>query len=430
MSHRHLVLLRAFFALLPVAAEAQASVHPTPPPIAAAARRSGEIAIDGKLDESAWSRATPITNFRQAQPNEGAAATLRTEVRILYDDDAVYVGARMTEPDGVAAPLARRDQLLDANGNNGSFNSLTTDKLIVELDPYHNHIDDVWFEVNPAGVKGDQFNGDPSWDPIWEAAADVDSTGWTAEMRIPYSQLRFSRDTSQTWGLEVTRYIDRLNEHDMWSWWPRNASGGPSRYGHLTGLRIANRPRQLELLPYVTTGGTFKQAAVGDPYHTGHDSKYNAGGDLKYLLTSNLTLDATINPDFGQVEVDPAVLNLSAFETYYDEKRPFFIAGASAFDFGGMRCFFCSNSSSLDAFYSRRIGRPPQLDGYVSKNASYADTPDNTAILGAAVQPVAGHAVAHGAHRRRENAAKGRGALTEVALHATHEVVGERLHHL
>ncbi len=371
----------------PLAARAQtsgASVHPTPPPVAAAARRDGAVTIDGRLDEAAWQRATPITGFRQFQPTEGAPASLPMEVRVLYDDEALYIGARMSQPHGVAAPLARRDQLLDSNGNNGSFNSLTTDKLIVDLDPYHNHIDEAWFEVNPAGVKGDQFNGDPSWDPIWQAAAHVDSLGWTAEMRIPFSQLRFSRDSVQSWGMEVWRYIDRLNEHDMWAFWGRTASGGPAFFGHLTGLTLGSRPRQLELLPYAVTGSTFKYVTPGDPYRGNPAMRFSAGGDVKYLLTSNLTLDATLNPDFGQVEVDPAVLNLSAFETYYDEKRPFFIAGSSAFDFGGMRCMFCSNTSSLDAFYSRRIGRPPQLNPYVGDVASFADTPDNTAILGAA----------------------------------------------
>ena len=372
---------------LPVSARAQTagrSVHPTAAPVVAAARRAGAIAVDGRLEEAAWQQASPITALRQFEPDEGAPASLPTEIRILYDDQAIYIGARMGEPGGVAAPLARRDQLLDSNGNNGAFNSLTTDKLIVDLDPYHNHLDDVLFEVNPAGVKGDQLNGDPSWDPIWEAAAQADSAGWTAEMRIPFSQLRFSRDSVQNWGIQVWRYIDRRNEHDMWAFWGRNASGGPAFWGHLEGLTLTSRPRQAELLPYVVTGSTFKYASPGDPYHGSHDAHFGAGGDVKYLLTSNLTLDATLNPDFGQVEVDPAVLNLSAFETYYDEKRPFFVAGANAFDFGGMRCMFCSNTSSLDAFYSRRIGRPPQLNGWVDDEASYADAPDNTKILGAA----------------------------------------------
>ncbi len=360
------------------------SSAPPEPPTASAAEVEGTIHIDGHLNETAWKQATPITGFRQYQPDEGARASLRTDVRVLYGPDALYIGARMQQPGGVAAPLARRDQLLDASGDNGSFNSLTTDKLVVDLDPYHNHLDDVRFEVNPAGVRGDQLDGDPSWDPIWEAATEVDSAGWTAEIRIPYSQLRFSRDSVQTWGLQIWRYIDRLNEHDMWSFWRQNESGGPAFFGELEGLRITNRPRQMELLPYAVTGGTFKYSKPGDPYHDGHDMRVSAGADLKVLLTSNLTLDATLNPDFGQVEVDPATLNLSAFETYYQEKRPFFIAGASAFSFGGMRCFFCSNSSSLSAFYSRRIGRPPQLTGYVDDEAAFADVPENTTILGAA----------------------------------------------
>ncbi len=378
-----LVLPRSLSAQTPPPADAGAD--PADPPVAmAAAAPAGQIHVDGLLNEAAWRRATPIEAFRQYQPDEGAPASLATEVRVLYGPDALYIGARMQEPGGVVAPLARRDQLLDANGNNGSFNSLTTDKLIIDLDPYHNHLDDAWFEVNPAGVRGDQFNGDPSWDPIWEAATHVDSAGWTAEMRIPYSQLRFSQDSVQTWGMQIWRYIDRLNEHDMWSFRRQNQPGGPAFFGTLEGLHITNRPRQLELLPYVVTGSTFRHVAQGDPYHGGHDMRFSAGGDVKFLLTSNLTLDATLNPDFGQVEVDPATLNLSAFETYYQEKRPFFIAGASAFSFGGLSCFFCSNTSSLSAFYSRRIGRPPQLAGYVDDHSTYADVPDNTTILGAA----------------------------------------------
>ena len=353
-------------------------------PVASAVRRSSAIAIDGRLDEACWEQAVPARGFRQSQPDEGAPASLPIEVRILYDDQALYIGARMSEPGGVVAPLARRDQLLDASGDNGSFNSLTTDKLIVRLDPYHNHLDDAWFEVNPAGVQGDQFNGDPSWDPIWEAATQVDSAGWTAELRIPFSQLRFSRDPEQTWGLQIWRYVDRLNEQDMWSFRRRNEPSGPAFFGNLTGLTLPGRPRQMEVLPYVVTGSRFEHAAPADPYHDGQDLRLGVGADLKFLLTSSLTLDATLNPDFGQVEVDPATLNLSAFETYYDEKRPFFIAGASAFRFGGMRCMFCSNTSGLSAFYSRRIGRPPQLNGWVSDNAAYYDVPDNTAILGAA----------------------------------------------
>jgi hypothetical protein len=372
---------------LPFPARAQKPrdlVPSTRAPVASAARRATAIAIDGRLDEACWRSAVPASGLRQSQPDEGAPASLPTEVRILFDDEALYVGARMSQPGGVVAPLARRDQLLDASGDNGSFNSLTTDKLIVRLDPYHNHLDDAWFEVNPAGVRGDQFNGDPSWDPIWEAATHVDSLGWTAELRIPLGQLRFSRDAEQSWGFQIWRYVDRLNEQDMWSFRRRNEPGGPAFFGDLTGLAIGGRPRQLEVVPYVVTGSRFERAAAGDPYNDNREMRFSAGADLKVLLTSNLTLDATLNPDFGQVEVDPATLNLSAFETYYDEKRPFFVAGASAFRFGGMRCMFCNNTSGLSAFYSRRIGRPPQLGGWVSHSASYLDAPESTSILGAA----------------------------------------------
>lgn len=372
---------------------AQPPVEPAPPaqggprPVANAARREGPISVDGRLDEAAWSGARPITTFRQYQPAEGEPASLPTEIRILFDEEALYIGARLGDPmgsAGVHAPLARRDQLLDGSGDNGAFNSLTSDKLIVVLDPYHNHLDEVLFEVNPAGVRGDAMNGDASWDPIWEAAARVDSTGWTAEMRIPYSQLRFSRDVEQEWGMQLWRYVDRLNERDMWAFWRPNVSGGPAFFGHLQAVRVDHRPRQLELLPYVVSGAHFSPAAPGDPYDDGSQGRLSVGGDLKYLITSNLTLDATVNPDFGQVEVDPASLNLSAFETFYDEKRPFFVAGRSAFSFGGMRCQFCSNTSSLGVLYSRRIGRPPQLNDYVHGVASFADTPDDATILGAA----------------------------------------------
>jgi hypothetical protein len=356
-------------------------------PVAGAVRRTTPISIDGKLDEEAWRQARPITEFRQTRPVDGAAATLPTEVRILFDDDALYIGARMSEPTGakgIRAPLARRDQLLASNGNNGSFNSLTTDKIAIDLDPYHNHLDEVWFEMNPAGVRGDQFNGDPSWDPVWEGSSHVDAGGWSSELRIPYSQLRFGRDSVQTWGLQIWRYVDRLNEQDMWSYRRRDESAGPAYFGNLEGLRIAHQPRQAELLPYVVSRGQFKYADPGDPYHGTRDMHLNAGADIKYNLTSNLTLDATINPDFGQVEVDPATLNLSAYETTYDEKRPFFVANRSAFSFGGTSCMFCSNFSGLGVLYSRRIGRPPQLNGWVSSRASYVDAPDDATIIGAA----------------------------------------------
>jgi hypothetical protein len=358
-----------------------ASVHPTTSPSAVATRRTHPIEVDGRLDDADWATAAPLAGFRQTQPTEGAAASQRTDVRILYDDDAIYIGARMYDSlgaAGVRGPLARRDQLLDRRSQ------LTTDKIAIVLDPYHNHLDRVRFEVNPAGVKGEQFDGDDSFDPVWEAAARVDSLGWTAEMRIPLSQLRYSRDSLQTWGLQVWRYVDRLNEQDMWSFWRRNAAGGPAFFGHLTGLALASQPRQVEFVPYAVSRAQYKFAAPSDPFHRSATQSLRLGADAKVLLTSNLTLDATVNPDFGQVEVDPATVNLSAFETFYDEKRPFFVSGRSAFDYGDFNCMFCDNVSNLGLFYSRRIGRAPQLNGVVDNQAVYDDLPDNTQILGAA----------------------------------------------
>jgi hypothetical protein len=203
-------------------------------------------------------------------------------------------------------------------------------------------------------------------------------------MRIPYSQLRFSGDSAQLWGLQVRRWVQRLNEQDQWSFWTKQEAGGPARFGHLDGVRIGARPRHLELLPYALSRARYVEASKGDPFHDGSQTDYRVGADLKYLLTSNLTLDATFNPDFGQVEVDPAVVNLSAFETFYPERRPFFVEGSGLFDFGSFSCFFCSNVSSLDAFYSRRVGRAPHLVGWVQDNSDHADIPENSTILGAA----------------------------------------------
>ncbi|MFN8580340.1 MAG: DUF5916 domain-containing protein [Gemmatimonadaceae bacterium] len=355
--------------------------------VATTVRRTSAITIDGKLDERAWQAAQPVTTFRQVVPVEGAPASQRTEIRVLSDDQALYIGAHLYDSLGAAgirAPLARRDQLLESNGNNGAFNSLTSDKLVVVLDPYHNHLDEALFEVNPASVRGDSFNGDDSWDPIWEAQASVTADGWSAEMRIPFSQLRFAPSATQEWGLQILRYVDRLHERDLWSFRRRNEDNGAAFFGHLDGLVLASQPRQVEVLPYVVSRRQVKPEPAGDPFHSGSVTGLDVGADAKVLLTSNLTLDATINPDFGQVEVDPASLNLSAFETFYDEKRPFFVAGSSAFSFGGASCYFCSNMSYLGVLYSRRIGRPPQLADYVSQSGTFSDAPSNATILGAA----------------------------------------------
>lgn len=371
--------------VVPGFAHAQ-SIHPTPSPDvrAVALEMGSEIRLDGKLDEPVWRTAPAATDFRQAQPNEGQLATQRTEVRFAYDAAAIYVGARMFDDHGAAGVqtrLVRRD---------GSANA---DYLEVIFDTYHDHIGRLFFMVNPSGVRSDANGlgggGDDSWDPVWEVKTVIDSLGWTAEMRIPFSQLRFpSTAGEQTWGLQIWRQENRLNELSQWSFWKLTETGGPSRFGHLHGLVIRRAPGRAELLPYVV--GRSSNVPVGDPkdpFQHAHSVDGRAGADARVLLTSNLTLNATVNPDFGQVEVDPAVVNLSAFETFFDERRPFFVEGAGYFGFGGLNCYFCSNVSSLSLFYSRRLGRSPQMAGNAydkAGDAGYADIPQNTTILGAA----------------------------------------------
>jgi hypothetical protein len=372
-----------------VSAQSGSSVHTTPPPIARAVRRTTGISIDGRLDEGAWAGTTPVAEFRQVRPNEGALATQRTEVRFLFDDGSLYVGARMYDSlgaRGVRARLARRDQFLDLDF--GGPPSSTSDKFVVILDAYHDHLSRAMFEITASGVRGEALDGggsglDAAWDPVWEGASNIDSLGWTAEIRIPYSQLRFTRDTLQTWGLQLIRVVDRLAERSQWAFWRQNEQGGPSRFGHLEGLMIHRRSAHAEALPYVVTQREYQPVTAGDPLNSRATGRYRVGGDLRYHVTSNLTLDAAINPDFGQVEVDPAVVNLSAFETFFPEKRPFFVAGKSAFDFGGIGCILCNDYQGLDLFYSRRIGRAPQLNDYVTGLSPYSTLPENSAILGA-----------------------------------------------
>ncbi|HLZ44124.1 MAG TPA: DUF5916 domain-containing protein [Gemmatimonadales bacterium] len=357
------------------------SIHPTPAPEVRAVPLHEEIHLDGKLDEAVWQTAPVATGLRQAQPHEGEPATQRTEVRFAYDGAALYVGARMYDDSGargIRTRLVRRDA------------DMNSDYLEIIFDTYHDHIGRLFFQVNPSGVKFDANGlgggGDPSWDPVWEVKTSIDSLGWTAEMRIPFSQLRFrSTSREQTWGLQIWRQENRLNELSQWAFWRLNETGGPSKFGHLTGLVITAAPGRAEVLPYVVGRSTnVPPPGVGDPFYSAHAMDGRVGVDGRLLLASNLTLNATINPDFGQVEVDPAVVNLTDFETFLDERRPFFVEGASYFGLGGFSCFFCSNVSSLSMISTRRIGRAPQLSAYRDTLDEFVDEPQNTAILGAA----------------------------------------------
>ena len=385
----YVINFAALLAVLPIALTAQPSADPghrrgenhvIPVPSAAAAHRAGPIVLDGKLDDAAWKTATPVTDFTQTDPDEGKPASQKTEMRFLFENDALYVGARMYDTEGAAGvhtSLVRRDQ---------PFNS---DYIEIVIDGYHDHLGRAFFDVNPSGSIQDQLGigascCDVGWDPVWEAVTAIDSLGWTAEIRIPLNQLRFSKDSVQTWGLQLRRFIHRRQELDQWAFWLKTETSGPSRFGHLTGLEVASEDHHLELLPYVVGKSSHTAFTPGDPFNNGHKQTANTGLDLRYSLNSNLTLDATFNPDFGQVELDPAVINLTAYEVQFPEKRPFFVSGSGVFTFGNTSCFFCSNISAVNPFYSRRIGRAPTGADLAGNAGVYTDVPDADAILGAA----------------------------------------------
>lgn len=351
-----------------------------PAPVANAVRVARPPTLDGRLDDPAWTQATPLTEFIQIDPDEGQPASERTEVRLVYTDDALYVGVRLydREPARIQRRLGRRDSFVPS------------DEFAVIIDSYHDHRTSFHFHVNPAGVKRDwvagedQAGGDDSWDPVWDVATSVDSAGWVAEIAIPFSQLRFSQAREQVWGINFFRHIFRRNEGAHFAHRRRTESGFASRFAHLTGLAGIPAPRRLELLPYSVGRGFYDQTATpGDPFNDGSAYFGGAGLDLKYGLSSNLTLDASINPDFGQVEIDPAFVNLTAFEQFLAERRPFFVEGAGIFSFGGGGGGGIQFGGSPRYFYSRRIGRPPQGSASTPPGG-FADTPDNATIFGAA----------------------------------------------
>src|SRR5438128_2907067 len=343
----------------------------TPPPTSnsvAARRAVRAVVIDGKDDDEVWREAPAITAFREFSPREDGPPRFPTEAKVAYDDHNFYAFIRAFDPhpDSILKILARRDV------------RAPTDQLKIVIDSYHDRRTGYEFAVNPAGVKRDYAiyndnNEDDAWDGVWEVAATVDSLGWTAEFRIPLSQLRYAHADTNTFGFAVWRDIQRYTERVSWPVYRQSQSGFASQLGDVTGLVGLPAPRRLEVAPYMVT----KNVSV--PTSPGFDrsQKLTAGADLKYGLTSNLTLDATVNPDFGQVEADPAVLNLTVFETFFQERRPFFVQGAGIFRFD-VNCnqVNCNNEG---LFYSRRVGRAPQLSFYGD-----AGSPVATTIYGAA----------------------------------------------
>jgi hypothetical protein len=365
-----------FFLFISISRLPAAQAVEEPDPVLAV-RVTVPITIDGLLEEPAWKR-PGTTGFRQIDPEDGCPATEKTEVWVAYDDKNLYLAARMydSDPGEIISRLGRRDVEVES------------DWFYFGIDPYYDRRSGYFFAVNPAGgiLDGTLFNDegqDSTWDGIWESAATIDGKGWTAEIRIPYRQLRFKEKAEYTWGINFYRLIQRKNELSCYSWIPKEESGQVSRFAPLTGIKDIHPGRLVEVLPFSVGKAHFSPPVQGNPFRTGKDISANAGFDLKASLQTNLTLNATANPDFGQVEVDPAVINISDQETYYAEKRPFFVEGADIFRFGygGANTVQNLGWSNPLFFYSRRIGRSPQ--GYVTA-PGYAHRPDWTTILAAA----------------------------------------------
>jgi len=331
--------------------------------------------VDGRLDDPIWQTAPRFGGFTQRDPHEGQPGTEATEFQVVYSDDALYIGVRAADsrPQQIAALLSRRDDWSPS------------DEITVMIDSYRDRRTGFAFTVNAAGVKRDAYlfndnNEDSRWDAVWDAQVAIDSAGWTAEFRIPFGQLRFSRSPSNTFGFNLSRRITRLNETQQWRLVPKGASGYVSLFGDLTNLAGIEPPRRIEVQPYVAASNFSQPAVAGDPFHTGIDRSASLGGDFKVGVSSGLTLTATINPDFGQVEADPAVVNLSAFESFFAERRPFFTEGLDIFRF--RLAEGDGDGANEELFYTRRIGRAPQAEA--DPRGGYAESIAQTTILGAA----------------------------------------------
>jgi hypothetical protein len=364
------ICLLSLLLLAPLAAEEAIKkiyttkpVNPAPP------------VIDGKIDEPVWDLVEWSGGFIQREPREGEEPSQETSFKILYDDNNLFVAIRAhdREPNKISKRLGRRD-------------NFDGDWVEINIDSYHDLRTAFSFTVNAAGVKGDEAitgdgeNWDKNWDPIWYVKTSTDETGWTAEMRIPFSQLRFASKEKHIWGIQVQRRLFRKEERSVWQFIPRNAPGWVHLFGELHGIQGIKPRQMLQIMPYTVGRLQYFQKEEGNPFATGRLSNVMAGLDGKLGVTRDLTLDFTINPDFGQVEADPSVVNLTAFETYYEEKRPFFIEGQNILDY---RWTLGDNPFSNDTlFYTRRIGRVPHHSPSLDSD-EYADLPENTTILGA-----------------------------------------------
>lgn len=333
--------------------------------------------IDGLLNDTSWELVEWSSDYVELSPQENTPPTEQTKLKIVYDEKNLYVAFRCYDknPDGIVRRLSRRD------GFDGDW-------VEINIDSFHDLRTAFSFTLSVSGVKGEEFitndgaSWDNTWNPIWYAKTNIDPEGWTAEIRIPLSQLRFGKGANQVWGIQSTRRYFRKEERSVWQRSPINAPGWVSSFGELHGLKNLEPQRQLEIQPYVVSSLTTYEAENGNPFRDGNDKQLNAGLDGKIGITNDLTLDFTINPDFGQVEADPSAIALDGFQIFFPEQRPFFIENKNIFDYR------YSTSQSLytlgfdNIFYSRRIGRSPQ--GFANiEQGEFSEQPDATTILGA-----------------------------------------------
>ncbi len=329
--------------------------------------------IDGWINDQAWNEVPWEGSFQMFEPYDNRPATQETKFKVIIDSENIYIAIRAfdTAPDSIVKRLTRRDEI-------------DGDMVAFQFDSYHDLQTAFTFFVSVAGSKMDAYesengeNMDDTWNPIWWAKAQVDDQGWTVEARIPFSQLRFDRSSGGVWGFQVAREVFRNSETSLWQPISRESSGWVHLMGELHGLQDIDPKKQAEIIPYAVAGAELFGKEPENPFKSdGYNPIINAGLDAKIGITNNFTLDLTVNPDFGQVEADPSELNLTAFETFYQEQRPFFIEGNNILDFD------LANYNQDNIFYSRRIGRRPHHEPDLDEG-SYAQVPEFTSILGAA----------------------------------------------
>lgn len=336
------------------------------------------IKMDGIPDEEAWMKVDWATKFVQHQPDDGAEPAEQTNFKILHNDKFLYLAYRAfdSSPDSIVCRMGRRDEF-------------PGDWIEINIDSYHDLRTAFSFTFSVCGVKNDEFisedgnRWDPNWNPVWDGVSNIDSLGWTAELRIPFSQLRYGNQKDPVWGIQLMRRIFRKEERSTWQHIPQTASGWVSQFGELRGLSELPRKRQVELAPYLLAQTERFEKVPGNPYLDGSKSKISAGLDGKIGVTRDMILDFTINPDFGQVEADPGSVRLDGYEIFFEERRPFFMESRNLFNYQLTGSAAGGPYDSDLLFYSRRIGGSPH--GYPSLvTGEFADIPTNTSILGAA----------------------------------------------